>query len=196
MQKLLNSRRYFLASTGATATTLLFGQALTAMAQTSGAVVQTLSQPIALDACLELNAVQVAAASPLVQNAKAYLQEQIASIENAQIRGLIAAVYAQPEPTVVQRLSESSKQQLWQELSTKAYTQQSLQAFLPTLPVKQANDVATFTAPGSGYQSHHAYPGGLATHVATNVFITNGIVDSYQKNYSYRVDRDIAVGAL
>ena len=37
-----------------------------------------------------------------------------------------------------------------------------------------------YSAPGSGYASHHAYPGGLATHTAANLCISEGIYNTYK----------------
>ena len=48
-------------------------------------------------------------------------------------------------------------------------------------------------APGSGYGSHHAYPGGLCTHVASNLSITEGIVNTYKNIFGYEINNDIAL---
>jgi len=51
------------------------------------------------------------------------------------------------------------------------------------------------TAPGSGYGSHHPYPGGLVTHTAANVEILKGIDQAYQTVFGYDCDYDVAVAA-
>lgn len=49
------------------------------------------------------------------------------------------------------------------------------------------------TAPGSGYMSHHPYPGGLATHVSSNLHITAGICRTYKDVFGCHVDYDTAM---
>ena len=49
--------------------------------------------------------------------------------------------------------------------------------------------------PGSGYQSHHSYPGGLITHTAANLIISLDIHDAYQKIYGYQLDRDVVIAS-
>lgn len=51
------------------------------------------------------------------------------------------------------------------------------------------------TAPGSSYGSHHAYPGGLATHTAANLGIADAICNVYKEAFAYQVDRDTVLAA-
>lgn len=41
--------------------------------------------------------------------------------------------------------------------------------------------------------SHHPYPGGLATHVSSNLHITAGICRTYKDVFGYHVDYDTAM---
>lgn len=49
------------------------------------------------------------------------------------------------------------------------------------------------TAPGSGYDSHHAYPGGLVMHTLNNTTIAQGICKSYSNNFLYNVNYNTAI---
>ena len=51
------------------------------------------------------------------------------------------------------------------------------------------------TAPGSGYGSHHPYPGGLATHTDVNLHVTKALCAIYRDVFGYSVNEDIAVAA-
>ena len=50
-------------------------------------------------------------------------------------------------------------------------------------------------APGSGWNSHHAYPGGLAVHVALNIETSLACCGMYEKYYGYQLDRDTVLAA-
>ena len=52
-----------------------------------------------------------------------------------------------------------------------------------------------YSAPGSGYASHHAYPGGLATHTAANLCISEGIYNTYKVIFNSDISRDIIISA-
>jgi 23S rRNA maturation-related 3'-5' exoribonuclease YhaM len=64
-------------------------------------------------------------------------------------------------------------------------------------PCKTTNQavIPFYAAPGSGYASHHSYPGGLATHVAVNVKAAIGFFNAYKDIYSFPMSRDIVIAA-
>lgn len=66
----------------------------------------------------------------------------------------------------------------------------SADTLLPALP---SHNQPFLTAPGSGYMSHHPYPGGLCTHVCSNLHITQGICRTYKDVFGYDVDYDTAI---
>ncbi|MDR0578050.1 MAG: HD domain-containing protein [Candidatus Accumulibacter sp.] len=185
----MNKRREFLKTTTLLAAAVAAGGSLPVLAKPDGG-----AAAISLEQCLSLTP-EAMADSPLVQNAWRYLRGEIDSLKNDALRALTRSIYDNPAPSVAQRLDAVSRQQVWQELTAKGYTQQSARDFLPPAPEKGKSNMPFYAAPGSGYKSHHAYPGGLVTHVATNVRITNGIVETYEKVYGYEVDRDVALAA-
>lgn len=161
----------------------------------STAMAASAPQATSFEACMALTPQQMAESSPLVQQSWAYLQKQIQSLQDPSIRALVATIYKKPEPTLATRLDGKNRQAVWQELQAKGYTKQSEQDFLPPLPQGTPMAFTTLAAPGSGYSSHHAYPGGLITHLATNVALTDAIVNTYRTVYGYDVNRDIALAA-
>lgn len=184
------SRRDFLKYTSCAASLVVAKGLLTSTARAASA-----TQATSLEACMALSPQQMAETSPLVQESWAYLQKEIHSLQDPGLRTLVTKIYKNPEPTLTTQLDAKNRQAVWQELQAKEYTKQSAQEFLPPLPQGKQITFTTLAAPGSGYGSHHAYPGGLITHLATNVAITNAIVETYNTVYGYEVNRDIAIAS-
>jgi hypothetical protein len=51
-------------------------------------------------------------------------------------------------------------------------------------------------SPGSGWKSHHSYPGGLSVHTMEWVAVASGWVDAYEKIYGVKLDRDLVFAGL
>lgn len=153
------------------------------------------ARSISFEACQAMDCTRVAESSPMVQKSWKYLQQEAAALKNDDIRTLVRTIMDNPAPTLAQRLDDKNRRAVWQELTAKGYTTQSEEAFLPPVPADGKAAMAFYVAPGSGYQSHHAYPGGLATHVATNTALSRAIVTTYQNIYGYDVDADVAMAA-
>ncbi|HEY6676535.1 MAG TPA: hypothetical protein VIZ87_07085 [Terrimicrobium sp.] len=51
-------------------------------------------------------------------------------------------------------------------------------------------------SPGSGWKSHHAYPGGLSVHNFEWVEVALGWSDTWEKVYGVKLDRDLVVAGL
>lgn len=152
------------------------------------------SEAITLEQCVSMTPQAVAESSPLVKASWDYLNKEIGKIKDSGIRSVLSAIYADPTPQLATRLDAAARKEVWKQLQAKGWTKQSEADFLPPLPTSK-DACKTMAAPGSGYKSHHSYPGGLVTHVATNVIITSAIVDAYRSVYGYDVNRDIAMAA-
>lgn len=185
-----SSRRTFIQLAGATtAAVMLHNFAATkASAQAASATL-----PMSFEQCLALTPVQTAEQSPLITASWKGLHQAIGALRSSELKTLISAIYRNPEPLLAKRLDAANRKDIWQELRANGYTEQNADAFLP--PVSGNAAYSTIAAPGSGYTSHHAYPGGLVTHLATNVAITRNIVETYVSVYGYSVDGEIAVAA-
>src|SRR5215467_8383504 len=60
----------------------------------------------------------------------------------------------------------------------------------------QKSSQSWLASPGSGWKSHHAYPGGLAVHTMEWVEVANGWVDTYDRVYGVKLDRDLEIAGL
>lgn len=149
---------------------------------------------IGMEECQSLDYQQMVARSSMVQAAWKYLQEEIAKINDRPLRELVAGIYSDTTPKLA-NLSAGERKQIWQTLKDMEFTKQSQDDFLPPVPNDMRTRYPAISAPGSGYGSHHSYPGGLITHVATNVKITSAIVNTYDEVYGYNVNRDIAMAS-
>ena len=51
-------------------------------------------------------------------------------------------------------------------------------------------------SPGGGWKSHHAYPGGLSIHNLEWVEVASAWVDTYEKVYGVKLNRDLVIAGL
>lgn len=146
--------------------------------------------------CQAMTPVQMADASPHVAASWKYLRDVAATIRDARTRAAVQAVLENPAPTLAARLADAKdRAAVCQELSAKGYVKEATaDTLLP--PLADGADTAPQpfrSAPGSGYQSHHSYPGGLATHTACNMKISLSIFEAYRDVYGFDLDRDAVV---
>ncbi|MCC8189582.1 MAG: HD domain-containing protein, partial [Planctomycetes bacterium] len=149
---------------------------------------------VSFEECQSLDHHAMVERSPMVQAAWRYLNEEIGKLSDPRLRTLAAAIYGDSTPRLA-AMDAGRRHRVWEQLHQAGFTSQSEKDFLPPVPTDMASRYPAITAPGSGYGSHHAYPGGLITHVATNVRITAAIVDTYATVYGYAVNRDLAMTA-
>ena len=152
------------------------------------------TKAISLEACQSMTPLEIANQSTLEQQSWEIIKAETSALKDKTIRSFVFNALNNPKPMLLERLDGNARNAIWQELTAKGYTKESVENFLPPAP-KSDKDVLFYAAPGSGYQSHHGYPGGLATHVATNALITRSIVKTYQDVYGYSVNGDIAMAA-
>lgn len=160
----------------------------------SSAAAFSVPAAIGMEECQSLDYKAMAERSPMVQAAWKYLQEEAGKLSDSGLRELVIGIYADSTPRLA-NIDAGARKQVWEQLKGAEYTVQGQDAFLPPVPQDMKARYPAIAAPGSGYGSHHAYPGGLITHVATNVKITASIVDTYREVYGYDVNRDIAMAS-
>lgn len=179
---------------------LALGAAACGMLAFTGAVPrkaagQTPPQPIALEACQALTPLAMADSSAVVDRDWKYLLEVAASIKDPAVRQKVQAILDNPAPTLADRLVDpKTRAAVHAELTAKGFLKgQTVAGLLPPV-ADPSKAVQPFkSAPGSGYTSHHAFPGGLVVHTAGNMRNTLGIYDGYVKNYGLTLDRDTTV---
>ena len=141
--------------------------------------------------------VEVAKSSELVQKAWDYLLGEINSLHDLALREKVFSFYQNTVPTFMEQhqgsanISKVYKMLLQEHLVDPALTDEA--HLFPPLKDLNINPQPFFSAPGSGYGSHHAYPGGLATHTAVNVEITKSILTTYSHIMDYEYGYDMAV---
>lgn len=153
--------------------------------------------PMTLEQCQNLSPKDLAERSSHVQKGWDYIKNTSSSIKDPGLRAKVGDILANPAPTLLNRLADpKDRQEVFNELSAKGYIQEvTVEDFLP--PAKDPNQTIQpfLSAPGSGYQSHHAYPGGLVTHTTANLKISLAIHGAYHDVYGSSLDRDVVVAA-
>lgn len=143
------------------------------------------------------DAVNLAANSELVQLCYKKIQDSVATIQDNTLRRMTMEIIKNPDPTFMRRFQMPGvKEKVYQQLLGLKLIDSAktpLDKFLP--PYKMQTPQPFYTAPGSGYASHHAYPGGLATHTAANLSISEGIYNAYINLFNSSISRDIIIAA-
>jgi hypothetical protein len=152
-------------------------------------------KPVAFSA-IPQNALQSAQASPFIEQSWNQVLTYAGTIQNTALRKSVLDLLQNPVPTFMARYaSASARKTLYTQLLAQGLVDTAKIDAAHILPPFQGKVQAFKTAPGSGYGSHHPYPGGLASHVSCNLHITDYICRTYQEVFMYDVDRDTAIAA-
>jgi hypothetical protein len=148
-------------------------------------------------------AMELAQTSRIVMQANEAAVSIAASLTDALIRQKTLDILLTPSPTYQLRSPTRSDQEaLRQDLLTAGLIPEetTVEGIFP--PVADPNEApqAFWSAPGSGYSGHHAFPGGLAMHVWVNATLARGIVEIYEAAYglssaTHAVDPSVALAA-
>ena len=155
-------------------------------------------KPITLAECMKLDPAAMANRSIYVKNSYEYLLKSANMIADRALRETVVGYLKNPAPRLLERYPDAaSRENVRQELVAAGYLKPELAVhqFLPLWSDPQKMPQPFFTAPGSGYGSHHSYPGGLSTHVAVNVKASLAFYEAYQDIYGYRMNKDIVIAS-
>lgn len=148
---------------------------------------------------IPIDPIAVAQSSDLVNKSWNYLLEQINEISEPTLRAKVLDLYKNTTPTFMALYPNAAAVH---EIYTRLVSENLLDIKLTKEdklfpPLKSLSGIPQpfFTAPGSGYGSHHAYPGGLVTHTAVNVEIIKAILDTYDDFMGYEYAKDITIAA-
>ena len=140
---------------------------------------------------LSMTPVDMARESRVVSAARTWLEGCAKRLNDAKLRQTVLDVMADPVPTVAVGLDEAA---CLETLRTEGLIDKSRTTLLPPLPGdKRSAPQPYWSAPGSGYSSHHAYPGGLVTHCALNAASAEKLLENYEAVFGLKLDRDAAV---
>jgi len=146
--------------------------------------------------CMEMDPVAMAEASGPVSASWRSIQMAAAEIRNPGIRNAVVEIMNNPAPTLAKGMGASEKKTVHQELTAKGLLKNVAEKdFLPPAASTAKSSQPFYSAPGSGYGSHHAYPGGLVTHTDLNVRVSLALYDGYREVYDYLLDRDVILAA-
>lgn len=143
------------------------------------------------------DAVPLAKDAELVQLSYKKIQDAVSSIKDSTLRSMTAEIINNPNPEFMENYQlPGSKRALYNKLAAAGLLDTSKISAEQLLPPYSGKLPQPFySAPGSGYSSHHAYPGGLATHTAANLCISEGIYNTYKDIFNSDISRDIIISA-
>lgn len=143
------------------------------------------------------DAVPLAKDAELVQLSYKKIQDAVSSIKDSTLRSMTAEIINNPNPAFMENYQlPGSKRALYNKLAAAGLLDTSKISAEQLLPPYSGKLPQPFySAPGSGYASHHAYPGGLATHTAANLCISEGIYNTYKDIFNSDISRDIIISA-
>lgn len=143
------------------------------------------------------DAVTMAANSELVQLSYQKIKDAVKTIQDRSLARMTMDIINNPVPTFMNNYQlPGSKRTVYNKLVAAGLldsSKTSLENFMP--PYNGSLPQPFYSAPGSGYASHHAYPGGLATHTAANLQISEGIYNTYTGLFNSALSHDIVIAA-
>ncbi len=184
------SRGWFLAAAGAAA--LPFGA--TAVAAELPAVPAGLSEGNA-------RAAHIARASHFIRTQYGSSLQLARSITNSRLREGVLELLADPSPAYARKYrSASDRSELRDALARAGFVKADdpVAGIFPPGTDGTSAVQPFWSAPGSAYDSHHSYPGGLTVHELFNARISEHFASTYNTIYfpqTRAVDRDLVIAA-
>ncbi len=148
---------------------------------------------ISLSDCMDMTPQDMAEASAPVNASRQSLNRAVKSISNPKIQSVVAEIIENPAPGVMSSMGKAERAEAAKELAAKGMTKVSAEKLFPPFEDPAKAPQPFYAAPGSGWTSHHSYPGGLATHTALNVNVSKSLYDGYRDVYGYMLDRDVVL---
>jgi len=140
-----------------------------------------------------------AKASALVGAAYETVISTVGKISDAQLRAKVQTIIENPAPTLMEQYGAASSITLvYSRLASMGLIDTSKlsdKQLFPRYKDSQKAPQPFISAPGSGYGSHHSYPGGLSTHTATNLLSVSGLLGIYRKNFGYDISSDVVIAS-
>lgn len=140
---------------------------------------------------LSMSPKDVAQESKAVQASMEIIKNAAQSIQDPKVRTIVLEIINNPAPTI----AAADKASVTKSLKAKGYISEGRDCAYPTCESVTEAPQLFWSAPGSGYTSHHAYPGGLATHVALNTLSIQDLLKNYNGVFDCALNADTAVAA-
>lgn len=139
---------------------------------------------------LHMSDVQIAKESVVVQAAHRVIVEAGKQIRDNTLRSTVLAILENPAPTI----AKNNEKDILSRLQKENLIDTARKKVFPPVKNPEQSPQPFWSAPGSGYASHHAHPGGLVTHTALNVVSAQALVKNYMDVNGLTLDYDAAVG--
>ncbi|MCP4108561.1 MAG: metal-dependent phosphohydrolase [Desulfobacteraceae bacterium] len=190
-KQILSRREFFKLGMAAGATAAVLG----AFPKFSLADIKTVS----LADCLKMTPEEMAQKSKLVTDSWKYLLNAASAIQNQAVRDKVRTALDNPAPTFMTNLTDAkNRKAVYEELISKDLVNKAdipFDSFLPKTENPNQSPHPFIAGPGSGYTSHHAYPGGVVTHTAYNTMVSLSLVENYRQIYGYDLDTDTVLAS-
>lgn len=147
--------------------------------------------PMKLADILSMTPADAAVHSAVVAKCRDLLTASAKRLTDAKLSKLILDYFDKPNPSIAVGADDAA---LTKSLHAAGLLDPSRQTVLPPLSDPEAAPQSFWSAPGSGWGSHHAYPGGLATHMAMNVSMAENFVETYGSVFGFEMDPNAAIG--
>ncbi len=148
--------------------------------------------PRTLDEVASMSIEDIALSSEKVLSAWTYLSEISNQISDPYTRLTVLKILSNPAPTLLEAGNEKA---ILAELKAKKLIDENRTSLFPYSKISSKSEQPFYTATGSGWGSHHAYPGGLATHTALNVKMCLAMHANYVSTYDCTPSRDCVITA-
>ncbi|ALX17013.1 hypothetical protein P350_35960 [Burkholderia cepacia JBK9] len=133
--------------------------------------------------------------SPIAQRSFAYINECMSQIQDGALKSTTRSMVDHPAPTLMAYyLGQPDRQDaLLRNLKDKNLLAADVTREQLFPPCKSADVPAQpmLSAPGSDYNSHHSYPGGLCAHTATNLRHAIDYKHTYEQLFRYSLSLDV-----
>jgi len=191
------SRKDFLRVSAAATAALAVGTMMPKIGMAK--VAATGGTKISLKECVSLAPATMAEQSAMVKKGYDYLLKMAEQVSDSKVRSIAMEGLKNPVPKLMELFpSDAEKEVVKQKLVAAGYLKAdaTYDQFLPPCKGPNKNIQPFYTAPGSGWKSHHAYPGGLVTHVAVDMKTALGIYDAYYDIYGYHMNKQLIISAI
>lgn len=132
----------------------------------------------------------MALASPRIALCRRFLTQAAKELTDASLSRTILSIFENPTP----KIAAQKDAPLLAKLKAENLIDAARTSVQPPAGNPKRSPQPFWTAPGSGWKSHHAYPGGLAVHCAVNVLSAQRLCDTYKEATGLVLDRNAAVG--
>lgn len=143
-----------------------------------------------LSEVLGMSDIEMARQSAVVQSAYRVVVDAAEQLRDGALREKTLAALKNPAPWI----ARGDEKEILAALKREKLIDPAFSKVFPPIKNPEESPQPFWSAPGSGYASHHAYPGGLAVHTALNVVSAQSLVKNYRAVNGLTLDYDAAVG--